>query len=210
MSIPAWSFLMVKMRFVCSLLFFCYFSSCILKPYIEPHFGLVSDSSGRDPDFDALVQARWYEYLAEGYLKITESKMAASGSKNETRVNEPVQLYLAHRRLARAQLEITIYSRLLQKELGPSLQKRTLLNFVYINHLENSLQVLRTSRMSLFLEVGFLQSRWRSHPYSSLRFCFTNFLHPSSNFFQCIPPHHMYRCVLVEEYICIYSIVYPL
>lgn len=158
---------MVKMRFVYPLvLYFFDISSCILKPYIEPHFGLVSDSSGRDPEFDALLQARWYEYLAEGYLKVTESRMAASGSKNETRVNEPVQLYLAHRRLARAHLEIDIYTRLLQKGLGPSLKKRTSLNFVYMNYLENSLQVLTILQMNLSLEAGFLQSRWKSHPYS--------------------------------------------
>lgn len=109
------------------------FNSCVYKPYIEPHFGLLSDSNGRDPDFDSLVLARWYEYLAEGYLKVTESKMAASGSKdNETRVNEPVQLYLAYRRLARAKLEIRIYTRLLKSELGPSLQKRTF-NSVYMD-----------------------------------------------------------------------------
>lgn len=63
----------------------------------------------------------------------SESKMAASGSKdNETRVNEPVQLYLAYRRLARAKLEIRIYTRLLKSELGPSLQKRTF-NSVYMD-----------------------------------------------------------------------------
>lgn len=57
--------------------------------------------------------------------------MAAGSSKaKETRINEPVQLYLAHRRLARAQLEIQIYTRLLQKELGPSLEKRTLFSLV--------------------------------------------------------------------------------
>lgn len=61
--------------------------------------------------------------------------MAAGSSKaKETRINEPVQLYLAHRRLARAQLEIQIYTRLLQKELGPSLEKRTLFSLVYINY----------------------------------------------------------------------------
>lgn len=102
------------------------FNSCILKPHIiEPHFGLASDSKGRDPDFDELIQARWYEYLAEGYLKTTESKMAGSSS-DETRVNEPVQLYLAHRRVARAKLELRIYNRLLQRELGPSLRERML------------------------------------------------------------------------------------
>lgn len=117
---------------MCVLFFFAKtVNSCIHKPYIEQHFGLASDSSGRDPDFDALVQARWYEYLAEGYLKTMEIKMAASGSKaNETRINEPVQLYLADRRLARAKLEIKIYTRLLKRELGPLLRERMSLNFV--------------------------------------------------------------------------------
>lgn len=101
-----------------------------LQPYIEPHFVQSPDSSGRDPDFDDLVQARWYEYLAEGYLKTTGSTAITARSTgsmtNDTRVNTPVQLYLAYRRLARAQLELKIYSRLLKRELGPGLRKRTL------------------------------------------------------------------------------------
>lgn len=104
------------------------FNLRIYKAYIEPHFVKVSDlGPGRDPDFDALVQARWHEYLAEGYLKTTGSKMSASGVKlDETRVNTPVQLYLAYRRLARAQLETKIYDRLLQNELDPLLRQRML------------------------------------------------------------------------------------
>lgn len=123
------SSLMVKTKFVCAVFLAETFNSYVLKPHIiEPHFGLASDSRGRDPDFDELILARWYEYLAEGYLKTTESKMAGSSS-DETRVNEPVQLYLAHRRVARAKLELRIYTRLLRNELGPLLQKR-MLNFV--------------------------------------------------------------------------------
>lgn len=122
----------VKKRFVCYFLAKP-FNLCISgKPHIEPHFGLGSDSRGRDPDFDELILARWYEYLAEGYLKTTESKMAGSSSNaTETRVNEPVQLYLAHRRVARAKLELRIYTRLLRRELGPLLRERKLLNFLY-------------------------------------------------------------------------------
>lgn len=110
-------------------------NSFITKPYIEPHFVKVSNLPlGRDPDFDALVQARWYEYLAEGYLKATGSKAAASRSATVSEtvlVNTPVQLYLAYRRLARAELETHIYTKLLKKELGPSLRERMLL---YCSH----------------------------------------------------------------------------
>lgn len=109
-------------------LYYDVFNSCIYKAYIEPHFLKVSDSPGRDPDFDALVQARWYEYLAEGYLKSTGSKMSAMSAKaEETRINTPVQLYLAYRRLERAQLETKIYDRLLKKELNPLLRQCMLL-----------------------------------------------------------------------------------
>lgn len=91
---------------------------------------------GRDPDFDELVKARWYEYLAEGYLKHTGNKMAATSSKSvmeETCVNTPVQLYLAYRRLARARLELKIYTKMLRRELAPALETRTLLHrFVHI------------------------------------------------------------------------------
>lgn len=38
-------------------------------------------------------------------------------------VNTPVQLYLAHRRLARAQLEINVYSKLLGEDIGKALRE---------------------------------------------------------------------------------------
>lgn len=124
-------------------------NSCITKPYIEPHFVKASNLPlGRDPDFDALVQARWYEYLAEGYLKATGSKAAASSSTavgGTVCVNTPVQLYLAYRRLARAELETHIYSKLLTKELGPALRRRMLSHlFAYTMITHRNIQTLRT------------------------------------------------------------------
>lgn len=99
------------------------------QPYIEPHFVELSlETPGRDPDFDKLVEARWYEYLAEGYLRSTGSKLTAVGgsSSNVNRINTPVQLYLARRRLARAHLEIKIYTALLQRGASAALEERTL------------------------------------------------------------------------------------
>lgn len=116
------------------------FSPHILsQPYIEPHFvELTSEHPGRDPDFDALVEARWCEYLAEGYLRSTGSKLTAIGfGADETRVNTPVQLYLAHSRLARAQLEIKIYTKLLERGSGASLnQCMSFVSVWYNNHVD--------------------------------------------------------------------------
>lgn len=99
------------------------------QPYIEPHFvELTLETPGRDPDFDKLVEARWYEYLAEGYLRSTGSKLTAAGGSlpNVTHINTPVQLYLARRRLARAQLEIKIYTDLLRRGASAALEERML------------------------------------------------------------------------------------
>lgn len=38
----------------------------------------------------------------------------ASASEDETRANTPVQLFLAHKRLTRARLEIEVYTKLLK------------------------------------------------------------------------------------------------
>lgn len=73
-----------------------------------------------DLDYNALVEARWYEHLAEHYLKNSGFNLNRAGS--ELLVNTPVQLYLAHSRLARAQLEIGIYSKLLEQDIGQSLR----------------------------------------------------------------------------------------
>jgi hypothetical protein len=92
-------------------------NSCLSSQlYIEPHFV----ATGVDTDYDALVEARWYEHLAEHYLKNSESDLNRAGSG--LMVNTPVQLFLAHSRLARAQLEIRIYSGLLEQEIGKSLR----------------------------------------------------------------------------------------
>lgn len=92
-------------------------SQLFSQPYIEPHFL----ETGVDPDYEALVEARWYEHLAEHYLKNSGSNLDRAGSA--LLVNTPVQLYLAHSRLARAQLEIGIYSKLLEQDVGRSLRR---------------------------------------------------------------------------------------
>lgn len=90
----------------------------VFQPYIEPH---SSGEAGLDADYDALVEARWHEHLAEHHLMDSGDDLHRHGSKNL--VNTPIQLYLAHSRLARAQLEIGIYSKLLEQEIGQSLRK---------------------------------------------------------------------------------------
>lgn len=89
----------------------------IFQPHIEPHFSVTE----RDPDYDRLVEARWYEHVAEHYL--VNSGIDLSLARSEPLVNTPVQLYLAYNRLCRAQLEVSIYSKVLEQEIGQSLQK---------------------------------------------------------------------------------------
>lgn len=58
-------------------------------------------------------------------MRSTGSKLTANGSgADETRIDTPVQLYLAHSRLVRAQLEIKIYTKLLERGSGASFKER--------------------------------------------------------------------------------------
>lgn len=82
------------------------------QPYIEPHFN-ESTSPSTDGDFYALVAARWSEYRAERYLQSSGHTVSSNLPTPETRVNTPVQLFLAYSRIARARVEIRVYSELL-------------------------------------------------------------------------------------------------
>lgn len=84
-----------------------------LQPYIEPHFN-ESTTPSRDIDFYALITARWSEYRAERYLQSSGHTVSSNLPAPETRVNTPVQLFLAYSRIARARLEIRVYSELLE------------------------------------------------------------------------------------------------
>lgn len=83
--------------------------------------------TGRDSDYDALVDARWHEHLAEHYLKNAGFDLDRAGSG--LLVNMPVQLYLAHRRLTCVQLEINVYSKLLGEETGKALREGAIKSF---------------------------------------------------------------------------------
>lgn len=96
--------------------------SDLLKPYIEPHYSATTNNSVTDADFLALIAARWSEYRAERYLQ--KSGDVTSNSDDETLANTPVQLFLAHKRVTRARLEIQVYSKLL-KTARPALLQGT-------------------------------------------------------------------------------------
>lgn len=102
---------------------FQFWYTAVSQPFIEPHY---SQGTGLDADYKALVEARWQEHLAEHYLRNSGVDLRRAGSR--TLFNTPVQLYLAHSRLARAQLEISIYSKLLEQEIGQSLRNGALSN----------------------------------------------------------------------------------
>lgn len=96
------------------------FSSC-LSPSVTYRTSFLE--TGKDPDYNALLEARWLECVAENYLKITGIGLKRAGS--EIRMNTPAQLYLAHCRLARARVEISIYSKLLDQGKGKSFRQGT-------------------------------------------------------------------------------------
>lgn len=85
----------------------------VLQPYIEPHFPeLIGPST--DDAFYSLIAARWSEYRAERYLQSSGHNVSSKLQTPETRVNTPVQLFLAYSRVSRARLEIEVYGKLLR------------------------------------------------------------------------------------------------
>lgn len=68
------------------------------------------------------MEARWHEHYDEHRLRNNGIGMKRAGSG--LLVNTPIQLYLAHSRLTRAQLEsASTHSKLMEQDIGRSLQQ---------------------------------------------------------------------------------------